>query len=135
VETKKQVVYVVDDDRNDVDLFSRILEQNGYFILKGYDFREVISYLRQNTPDCIVSNGKYHRGHGLTILRTLRELRERGDFDRVGFVMVSGEEDDALYGTGDVVEELGGKFLEKPLKSLEELVKAVREQISLRQRL
>lgn len=121
-----KLVYVVDDERLITRTVSMFLRDAGYDVAVGYSVDQALDYLRENVPDCIVSDGNMNGRHGLEILELVRrDERLRS----VGFVMLSAADQNGL---SDRVRKLGGEFLFKPcdIGALSDLVE---KQISLHQ--
>ncbi len=120
-------VYVVDDDRGIVDFYSSVLALDGFNVVVGYNEKDALEYLRSNKPSCVVSDCKMERiDSGLVVLT---HIESNGLAGKCGFVMATSGAEQYVFET---VKRYGGEVLIKPVDPAE-LVRAVRNQISLRQ--
>ncbi len=118
------LIYVVDDDRLITRTVSLFLRGAGYDIVVGYSVDQALDYLKENVPDCIVSDANMPPKNGIEILELVRrDERLRS----VGFVMLSAADQNGL---SERVRKLGGEFLFKPcdIAALSDLIE---KQISL----
>ena len=121
----KGIVCVVDDERDVVKYHSGILSAAGYEVKKLYSVDQVLEYLRENVPLCIVSDDNIGNTHGIEILE---EIAAFGRLSKIGFVMVSGGKNDVSL--VDRIKDLQGEYLSKPVDG-ELLIKVVEDQIKL----
>lgn len=120
------LIYVVDDDRLIIRTVSLFLGDAGYDTVVGYSVDQALAYLKENVPDCIVSDANMPPKNGIEILELVRrDERLRS----VGFVMLSAADQNGL---SERVRKLGGEFLFKPC-DIDALSDLVKKQINLHQ--
>ena len=121
----KGIVYVVDDEKDVVSSCCDALRDSGYFPIPGYTLSDALRYLESDIPVCVVSDDHIGSQHGLEILEYIAETPR---LRRVGFVMISGDNEDR--NTIERVLNLNGEFLPKPF-DMDALIGAVELQIRL----
>ena len=72
---KKQIILVVDDDKEIVRAISKLLELEGYETLKAYDGLEALDILMDHTVHLIIMDVMMPRLNGLSAVIKIRETK------------------------------------------------------------
>ena len=115
-------IYVVEDEKDIVDLLQYNLEKEGYRVLFSLDGSEALKRIPEKTPDLILLDLMLPGTDGLTVCRTLKNNPKTAHIPVV-MLTAKGEESDKVVGL-----ELGADdYITKPfsVKELMARVKAV----------
>jgi phosphate regulon transcriptional regulator PhoB len=115
-------IYVVEDEKDIVDLLQYNLEKEGYRVLSSLDGSEALKRIPEKTPDLILLDLMLPGTDGLTVCRTLKNNPKTAHIPVV-MLTAKGEESDKVVGL-----ELGADdYITKPysVKELMARVKAV----------
>jgi phosphate regulon transcriptional regulator PhoB len=115
-------IYIVEDEKDIVDLLQYNLEKEGYRVLSSLDGSEAIKRIPEKTPDLILLDLMLPGTDGLTVCRTLKNDPKTAHIPVV-MLTAKGEESDKVVGL-----ELGADdYITKPfsVKEVMARVKAV----------
>ena len=117
---EKQTILVVDDDREIVRVIAKLLELEGYQILKAYDGVEALEMLEKHTVHLILLDVMMPRMNGLSAVMKIRETQN------IPIIIMSAktEESDKIIGLSMGADD----YVSKPF-STEELVARVKAQL------
>ena len=117
---EKQTILVVDDDREIVRVIAKLLELEGYQILKAYDGVEALAMLEKHTVHLILMDVMMPKMNGLSAVMKIRETQN------IPIIIMSAktEESDKIIGLSMGADD----YVSKPF-STEELVARVKAQL------
>lgn len=121
----QQKILVVDDDKDNIRLVTRLLQHEGYNVKSAAAGLEAIQLLKDFCPDLVVLDVNMP---GLNGFQTLKLIRQREEFVSVIFLTSNTE-------TGDIIRGLEAGALDyicKPFNPLE-LVARVKSQLRFKQ--
>jgi phosphate regulon transcriptional regulator PhoB len=122
MESGMKQIYIVEDEKDIVDLLQYNLEKEGYRVLSSLDGSEALKRIPEKTPDLILLDLMLPGTDGLTVCRTLKNNPKTAHIPVV-MLTAKGEESDKVVGL-----ELGADdYITKPfsVKELMARVKAV----------
>jgi two-component system response regulator ResD len=71
--TNKPRILIIEDDRNMIELYSLLLQQDGYETISAMGGQEALSLLEETTVDLILLDLMMPVVDGWTVLRSIRE--------------------------------------------------------------
>ena len=94
MEIKEPVILVVDDDKDIVGAIAKLLEMEGYKVIKAYDGLEALEKLTENSIQLILIDVMMPKLDGYSAVREIRKTKQ------IPVIMLSarGEEYDKLFG-------------------------------------
>ncbi|HQL42211.1 MAG TPA: response regulator, partial [Candidatus Omnitrophota bacterium] len=68
----KDIILIVDDAREDLDLFQAMLEEHGYKVTRACDGREGLQKIKQDAPLVVISDVMMPHMNGYAFLKEIR---------------------------------------------------------------
>lgn len=117
---EKQTILVVDDDKEIVKVLSRLLELEGYLVLKAFDGMEALEFLMDHSVHLILMDVMMPKLDGLS---TLMEIRRKRNIPVI-ILSAKTEESDKVLGLSMGADD----YVSKPFQTAE-LMARVRSQL------
>jgi len=117
----QDIILIIDDAREDLDLFQAMLEQHGYMVTRAYDGQEGLQKIKEDSPMIVVSDVMMPHMNGYALLK---EIRHDQTIAKIPVLIVT-----ARPKMADALLEIGAdSFIAKPIdgnKFLSEVDKLV----------
>ncbi len=126
-QNSKTRILIVDDDKNNVDLMSEVLEKQGYKISQAYNGAEAMHIIKAWNPHLILLDVNMPEMDGLA---TIKHIRTLPNHEYIAVIFVS-----ANMSSEDVVRGLDGgadDYLTKPFR-MDELLARVRAKLRIKE--
>ena len=120
MEIKEPVILVVDDDKDIVGAIAKLLEMEGYKVIKAYDGLEALEKLTENSVQLIILDIMMPEMDGI---RTLLKLREEKNLPVI-LLSAKSEDSDKIFGLTAGADD----YVTKPFNP-SELVARVKSQL------
>ncbi len=111
----KELILVVDDDRDLVVLLERILVEEGYQVATAYDGSSALTLLDEQKPDLIILDIMMPGINGLEMLNCVRQTHG------IPVIMLSAKKDEATL--RDAFDAGANDYIRKPFRRLELLAR------------
>jgi CheY-like chemotaxis protein len=126
----KKKILVVDDEIEQIEFASTILEENGYFPISASDGLEGMRLVRKEKPDLILLDIMMPEKGGVGMYRELKSGETTKDIPIVivtGVTRGRGFDDKMVTGSGDIAAPDG--YIEKPMNP-DAVVKVINDLLS-----
>lgn len=126
----KKKILVVDDEIEQIEFASTILEENGYFPISASNGLEGMRLVRKEKPDLILLDIMMPEKGGVGMYRELKSGETTKDIPIVivtGVTRGRGFDDEMVTGSGDIAAPDG--YIEKPMNP-DAVVKVINDLLS-----
>ncbi|HOD13001.1 MAG TPA: response regulator [Candidatus Omnitrophota bacterium] len=111
----KDIILIVDDAREDLDLFQAMLEEHGYKVTRACDGREGLQKIKQDAPLVVISDVMMPHMNGYAFLK---EIRHDQSMAKIPVLIVT-----ARPKMADALMEIGAdSFIAKPINGSQFLI-------------